>query len=193
MAASFDAICRKQHTDKSSEHHDFCKFYEAHLPSDIDSLLEVGILNGESLKAWREWQPSARIVGMDISQPEQERLDHGCICRHVDQDSVMSLQNAIGTETFAVILDDGGHSMSQQLNTLYAYWPHVKPGGCFIVEDLHTSPDYSNQTMLGFIARAKREGHPLLSDLKATQCNFDIEGGEQNEHMTCILQKNLKV
>ena len=35
--------------------------------------------------------------------------------------------------------DDGGHTMLQQQLTLAAYWRRVRPGGLFIIEDLHTS------------------------------------------------------
>ena len=40
---------------------------------------------------------------------------------------------------FDIIVDDGGHTMLQQQNTLAALWDRLQPGGLFIVEDLHTS------------------------------------------------------
>ena len=38
-----------------------------------------------------------------------------------------------------VVIDDGGHSMGQQLATFGEMWPALKDGGVFIVEDVHTS------------------------------------------------------
>ena len=42
-------------------------------------------------------------------------------------------------EHFDLIIDDGGHTMLQQQNTLAAYWGRLRSGGLFVVEDLHTS------------------------------------------------------
>jgi hypothetical protein len=38
-----------------------------------------------------------------------------------------------------VVIDDGGHSMVQQLATFAGMWPAVSDGGVYLVEDLHTS------------------------------------------------------
>lgn len=46
-------------------------------------------------------------------------------------------QPSVGTQD--VIIDDGGHSMQQQLVTLRTLLPWVKPGGIFIMEDLQSS------------------------------------------------------
>lgn len=37
------------------------------------------------------------------------------------------------------MLDDGGHTMKQQINTFEVLFNHVKYGGLFLCEDLHTS------------------------------------------------------
>lgn len=40
---------------------------------------------------------------------------------------------------FDLIIDDGGHSMVQQITSLQHLWKAVKPGGFYILEDLQTS------------------------------------------------------
>ena len=40
---------------------------------------------------------------------------------------------------FDVIIDDGGHSMNQQITSLDYLWKIVKPGGLYFIEDLQTS------------------------------------------------------
>jgi 8-demethyl-8-alpha-L-rhamnosyltetracenomycin-C 2'-O-methyltransferase len=40
---------------------------------------------------------------------------------------------------FDVVIDDGGHRMDQQLVSFKTLFPHVKSGGLYIIEDLHTS------------------------------------------------------
>ena len=36
-----------------------------------------------------------------------------------------------------VVIDDGGHETHQQIATLEALLPHLRPGGVFICEDVH--------------------------------------------------------
>ena len=37
------------------------------------------------------------------------------------------------------MLDDGSHRRKHQVETFRALWPSIRPGGYFIVEDIHTS------------------------------------------------------
>lgn len=38
-----------------------------------------------------------------------------------------------------IVIDDGGHTMKQQINSFEELYPKVKPGGVYLAEDLHTS------------------------------------------------------
>lgn len=40
---------------------------------------------------------------------------------------------------YDVVVDDGGHTMKQQLLSLKILWPAVSSGGVYIIEDLATS------------------------------------------------------
>ena len=40
---------------------------------------------------------------------------------------------------FDIIIDDGGHSMPQQIISFLTLFPHVKSQGLYVIEDLHTS------------------------------------------------------
>ena len=40
---------------------------------------------------------------------------------------------------FDIIVDDGGHTMDQQIVSLEHLWKAVKPGGYYFIEDLQTS------------------------------------------------------
>jgi len=39
----------------------------------------------------------------------------------------------------ANFIDDGGHTMDQQITSLSYLWSAVKPGGLYVIEDLQTS------------------------------------------------------
>ena len=46
---------------------------------------------------------------------------------------------ATASGLFDVIIDDGGHTMVQQITSLEYLWKTVKPGGLYVIEDLQTS------------------------------------------------------
>lgn len=110
------------------------------------TLLEIGIFHGGSLQMWKEYFGSeARIVGVDIDprcsvfEDEQVKV---LIGDQEDRDFLTAVRDEIGTAD--IIIDDGGHTMSQQLTSFGELWPAVSDGGVYLVEDLHTSywPEY---------------------------------------------------
>lgn len=182
---TFDDVCLRHDTDKASRHHGFCSFYDQHIDlKRVTSLLEVGVKQGNSLAAWAEYIPDAKAVGLDISPNRTRKMrEH---VRYTDQTSKEALASSIGDEHFDLIIDDGGHTMQQQQNTLDVYWPHVKPGGAFIVEDLHTSyMDYYQTPGDRPTVDVLQDSTP--EDLDRMRCNF--EPGEVKYSMTCILFK----
>jgi predicted O-methyltransferase YrrM len=89
---------------------------------------------------WSDYFQNGKIVGCDISRESfitAPRVE----CRHLDQssrDALSELKAAYPTG-FDIILDDGSHIVSHQHITLGALFPLVRPGGLFVVEDIHTS------------------------------------------------------
>jgi hypothetical protein len=55
-----------------------------------------------------------------------------------DDVAFLSTVNAEGGY-FDIIVDDGGHSMKQQITSLMNLFAKVRPGGLYIIEDLQTS------------------------------------------------------
>jgi hypothetical protein len=60
-----------------------------------------------------------------------------------DQANVTFLEQFAAETTpsglFDIVIDDGGHRMDQQRITLEHLWKIVRPGGYYVIEDLHTS------------------------------------------------------
>jgi hypothetical protein len=88
--------------------------------------------------------PALRLCACDFAcarrgprPPPPPQLHEG------DQADAAFLQQVIAaTPTgFDIVIDDGGHRMGQQLTSLRVLWPHVRPGGLYVVEDVQTSYD----------------------------------------------------
>jgi mycinamicin biosynthesis methyltransferase MycE-like protein/methyltransferase family protein len=109
-------------------------------------VLEIGIggydaidAGGESLRMWKHYFRRGLIYGLDIFEKtgvEESRLqvvqgDQG------DEAFLDSLGRELGP--FDIIIDDGSHMSHHVLASFNALFPHVKPGGIYVVEDLATA------------------------------------------------------
>lgn len=105
------------------------------------TFLEIGVQNGGSLMMWRDYLgPEARIIGVDVDPNCRAMTEHGFEIWIGDQgDPAFWEQFKAAVPSIDVVLDDGGHTMRQQLVTFDALFPIVSNGGLFIVEDTHTS------------------------------------------------------
>jgi cephalosporin hydroxylase len=93
---------------------------------------------GGSLRAWRDYFPGAMVHGIDVqpdTQFEEERI-HTHLCDSTKKDAVKSLIDLIGFHEADFIVDDGSHSADDQISTLQNFYPLLKKGGIYIIEDV---------------------------------------------------------
>lgn len=150
---SLDKIAKAKGTDKSSEVHNYCEKYEKYLPFnrlEPLTILEIGVLNGQSLATWREYYPFARIIGIDIN-PDCKRYENVNDGIHVeigsqdDPEFLREVTNKWGP--FDLILDDGSHMNHHVIFSFQHLFESVKPSGVYVIEDACTSywPEYGGR------------------------------------------------
>lgn len=105
------------------------------------TILEFGVSHGGSLQMWKHYfGRKARIIGVDIN-PECKHLTEPqveiFIGSQEDPEFLRKLMKEVGEVD--IIIDDGGHTMLQQLTTFEETYSCVRPGGVYLAEDLHTS------------------------------------------------------
>lgn len=152
-----------KHTSASKENHCYswmygdllgrfhCKGSLQHNKAGGEQLrmLEIGFGVGEptagsSTELWRTVFPGAEIHIMEYadspllvpySQAFNFKLHRG------DQSNLTTLAAVAASAPggFDIIIDDGGHKMRHQLMSMTGLWPHVRPGGVYIVEDVETA------------------------------------------------------
>jgi hypothetical protein len=157
MPVSLTELANKYQSDKGTafgERHGYTHSYEqlfAPLRDARIRLLEIGLrydpyyaevnhTTSPSLEMWLEYFSQAEILGFDIKDFSAMRRDRLTILRG-DQGSPEDLQRlAAAIGSLDVIIDDGSHaSFHQQLTFAYLF-RCVRPGGIYIVEDLHFQP-----------------------------------------------------
>jgi hypothetical protein len=104
-------------------------------------LLEIGIFQGGSLAMWKHYLgPKARIFGVDIN-PACKQFEEENVRIFIGDQADCGFLKSLAREIprIDILIDDGGHTMQQQINTFEELFPHVQPNGIYLCEDIHTS------------------------------------------------------
>lgn len=127
-------------TDKFT--HGYMEIYEPLFKSMKQSkkVLEIGVYHGESLNLLELHFPDAQIYGIDIEDKrdyDDEKIKT-FVCNQENREDLEKVVNSVGDD-LDLIIDDGGHTMKQQQTSFGFLFSKLKPGGVYILEDLHTS------------------------------------------------------
>lgn len=185
---SLNDIMNRMGADKGSNGHGYAIRYEQHFGPARErngTLVEIGICNGYSIRAWREWAPNMRVIGLDTDKRfVDEAKAEGAEAYHGDgtTSAMWDLLRAMGIDP-DVVVDDGSHFANDQRAAFEAIFPRLKSGGIYAIEDLHTSywptEPYKSRGgsvmpfLLGLIDRlnnfgkVNQNGHALVSDIAA--------------------------
>ena len=139
-----DRLALESMADKASSYHNYTEVYAqyfAPLKELPIKFLEIGIWKGYSVKLWEQYFKNAELHFLDITFQNAEYFSQRSHYHLANQENPHDLQRFIQEAggDFDVIIDDGGHTMSQQITSFQILFPHVKSGGMYIIEDLHTS------------------------------------------------------
>jgi SAM-dependent methyltransferase len=130
-------------TDKGPGGHNYTELYERLFfpwKNEPITIVEIGVAGGGSLAMWQAYFPKARIFGVDIlpkTQFDNERVKT-LIADQANRDQLRAAIETAGSDIH-VLIDDGGHTMEQQQVSLGFLFKHVRPGGYYVIEDVHTS------------------------------------------------------
>jgi hypothetical protein len=124
--------------------HHYFEIYDRHLARFRGKpicLVEFGVSQGGSLEMWRHYfGDRAQIFGIDINPDCKQFEGPGVSIVIGDQEDRVFLRSlARSLPPIDVLIDDGGHTMKQQIHTFEELFPLVKADGVYLIEDLHTS------------------------------------------------------
>jgi len=90
---------------------------------------------------WKEYfGDKARIYGVDVN-PDCKKLEEKNIEIFIGSQSDRAFLRSVASRVppIDILIDDGGHKMSQQIATFEELFSKVKPDGVYLCEDSHTS------------------------------------------------------
>jgi hypothetical protein len=184
-------LFEKYHTDKTK----YSYFYEYWLkPKQFKNMLEIGAFKGGSMRAWKELWPKAKIYGIECN-PDLRNESPDLDIFVGDQTDINFLNRVVDNMgTPDLIIDDGGHKMSQQITSFIALFPKLQSGGYYIIEDLETSylqpwidqPQTTINFLNGLINKVNFDGRSHLGEDGVV----DIESrGEQADYYSKIISQ----
>ncbi len=204
-------LANKYQTDKGYGHH-YTEVYEYFfypIKYEAKKILEIGIEKGGSLKMWRDYFPNAVIYGIDIQDSSMfnSKTIKTFVADQADRKKMQAFIDTYG-DSFDIILDDGGHSMQQQQTSFGYLFKYLKPGGYYIIEDVHTSifayynnsygalpaEDNTTLTMInGFVKTGIVNSKYTLEEesnyLNANIVYCNILSRDNGRSITCIFKK----
>ena len=103
-------------------------------------ILEIGLLSGSSLLAWRAYFPWSVTVGLDIQDRRALAVGSRTRVYQGDQSAADDIARLCAAEApFDIVIDDGSHQCEHQLATFLQVFPHLRNDGQYVIEDVQTS------------------------------------------------------
>ncbi len=101
-----------------------------------------GLNPGGSIKAWREFNSKATIIGVDIDQDAVASIDEiGFVMDQTSNSSIKSTKIQIlkHVEKLDLIVDDGFHDPHANVRTYLEFYDLLDDKGYYVIEDVHGS------------------------------------------------------
>ena len=161
---NLSALAEKYGSDKGLRAHRYTRLYDMLFYPYRDrkiTFLEMGLQIGgpehknspdrettdaPSVRMWLEYFPKAEIIGLDVSDFSWREADRFQFIR-CDMDDREKIREATAVApSFDIIIDDASHASSHQQNAFLEFFPKLRSGGLYIIEDLQWQPGvYENK------------------------------------------------
>jgi hypothetical protein len=148
----------------------YLEIYEKHFRRYVNKspkVLEIGVCEGGSLDLWKAYfGTGCQIIGVDVNpackdfEDEQTRIFIG---NQADRNFLHGLIEQAGP--FDIVIDDGGHRMTEQIVSFEELYPATADDGIYLVEDLHTSYWHEFGGGLGFPGTFVEHAKQIVDDL----------------------------
>lgn len=117
--------------------HKYIPLYEKHITKRENvSLLEIGVYFGHSIAMWNRFLKDSKVYGCDIAL-DRVSFDVENLYE-LDSTNLEKVNQMFEGLTFDYIIDDGDHSAQSQIRTFKNFWPYLKDGGTYFIEDIES-------------------------------------------------------
>jgi len=164
------------------------------------NMMEIGLQFGASLNLWFSAFPRGKVYGLEynrlqLKQAAGDQTQERATIFRGDQTNVTLLReisaqvrSEVGLLDF--IVNDGGHSMEQQIVSFTHLMPLVRPGGVYFIEDLQVRASAAAahlqelfiQAFSATLSFRKRKGKPMVANSTTLYYSFK---GKNHSNALC--------
>ncbi len=183
----------KFNTDKGSrvkinndtlEGHNYAPSYEKYFSKHRDNknlnILEIGTLRGSGTASFFCYFNKPKITCLDISPFQIVYFSKNIRKLYIDSQSRKTLNyvSKYLSQEFDIIIDDGSHNIRDQIITLNEFFPLLKKGGTYVIEDTCQyidrpilNPDNLDYGVNEFLLSIKKDGKHICPYLTIEEKN----------------------
>ena len=137
LAEVYSRFSAAEHYGDKGTTHDYLPIYEKHITKRKNvTLLEIGVFFGHSIAMWNEYLEDSKVYGCDVTL-YYVSFDIGNLYQ-LDSTNKFEVDQAFGEKEFDYIIDDGDHKPEPQIKTFDNFWPYLKKGGTYFIEDIES-------------------------------------------------------
>lgn len=209
---SLEGLAYKAGTDKSKDDHKYVDVYAAlfdPLRTSVRNITELGVAAGQSVELWHNYFPNAHVFGIDPDIRPRLRKDFSHMPRvHLlKADAYVSSLDALSLTagSMDIVIDDAQHETAQMERALATFFPLVRPGGYYVIEDIEWDRETSSVRMLNTKLSAATErvlhenaaffvdslfGHRNFSEWRRrTGDRWTLDRERHNSHLAIIRKR----
>jgi len=144
MNNEITSLFKKYGSDKTKHNYTDIYFtYFEKIKNEKLNILEIGVADGKSIKAWSDYFPNSNIIGIDIKKIDivEKKLNKSNIHIHQGSQSDKNFIEKIINEykKFVIIIDDGSHYPKDVMKSFNLLFSSLTLNGLYFVEDMQTS------------------------------------------------------
>lgn len=99
------------------------------------SVLEIGVEYGHSIAMWQEYFKNSKVYGIDVKSTNIKfDLDNFILGDATDEKTI---KDNFSRNKFDYVIDDGSHSVKDQLLSFDIIFPKMKKDGKYFIEDVN--------------------------------------------------------
>jgi len=131
--------------DKGTSQHNYSRWYNYYfekIKEENLNILEIGVSTGKSLYSWKKYFANSSIYGIEKYKDVIDKnftKDCNIFIGNQSSNSFLSKVCESVSGGFDIIIDDGSHITSDQVQTFLYLFKKMNSPGIYIIEDLQTS------------------------------------------------------
>lgn len=184
MALGLDEFYR--FTDKGYAHNMLGVYEKLLIGTNITNMLEIGVLNGESIRMWSNIFPGAQVHGVDTTDTYSLAAEMDNVTIYFADAYSESFLERIGGEVFDFILDDGSHELQHQCFVAQRYGALLSTNGLMVIEDVASIEEA--HLIQRFIPDYLKEDSYII-DRRGAPCDYPYERFEDRNEILVVIDR----